>query len=254
MTLTASETLVSAVETAVASLIAVEHHPRGSLVTLPVRYPSGATVVLQVTEAVDKYFVTDMGHGSYEADLIGARRLFDKLAGVIAREAGIRYDGDSLFVAEIEKSRLSGALLAVSSCSQQAANGAALKQAERADRESKYELFDYLRDVFRGSDVERDAAFRGASSHEWHVAVLIRDAGRSAMFEAVNAHHTSVVNTAAKFADIGRLETPPPRVAVVKSKAALGNFLGVLAPTTSALIEFSAAPRLFRDVSHLLAA
>ena len=67
-----------ALDQAMASLVSAEYGPMGAMVRLPIRYPSGSFVVLQVSETGDKCFVTDYGMGQYlELEMAGAERSFD---------------------------------------------------------------------------------------------------------------------------------------------------------------------------------
>ena len=76
--------------------------------------------------------------------------------------------------------------------------------------------------------------------------------GRQVAFEAVSKYPVSVVNTAAKFGDIARLDNAPNRVSVVASKKELGTYLGVLAYNSS-VIERSAEDRVYLRIARLAA-
>jgi len=227
-------------------IASAEHFSQGSLAKLPLLYPSGASVVVQITEVQDRCFVTDMGLGFQEAEMIGATRQYVGFAESLAASAGVKYDGRSVFIAEVPRDRLAGAMITIANCSQQAANLAAMKIAEKTDSDAKEELFERLRIIFPDESVEKDAPIVGASSHKWKVSVLVAGKQGQAIFEAVTQHHVSIVSAAAKFGDIARLETPPPRIAVVRNKAALGDYLGVIAPAASSVIEFAAANDTYR--------
>jgi hypothetical protein len=55
------------------------------------------------------------------------------------------------------------------------------------------------------------------------------------IFEPVVKHHSSVVNAAAKFGDIARLENAPSLVAVVHNKSRFGTYLGVLSQNATVI-------------------
>lgn len=233
--------LSEAVDRAIMSLVTAEHSPLGAMVCLPVRYPSGSSVVLQISETGDRCFVTDYGMGYLESELIGAERTFERHAKTIAESCGINYDGRSFFVAEVQKDRLRGAMVVVADCSQRAASYAALKASERAEREIKDEVFERIGSVFGRNNIDRDIDVRGASSHPWPVSFRVKRDDQFSLFEAVTPYHSSVAAVVAKFHDIGRVEYPPPRIIVARSKRALGDYIGVLAPVSSALLEISAS-------------
>jgi hypothetical protein len=69
----------------------------------------------------------------------------------------------------------------------------------------------------------------GASSTQWRVAAIVKVGKKPAIFDAVASQHTSVFAASAKFHDIALIEQAPIRIAMVKKKADLGTYLGVLA-------------------------
>ena len=62
--------LSSTIATAIKSLIAVEHFIAGSIVTMPNIYPSGASVVLEISMQGGRVFVSDRGGGFQEAEFL----------------------------------------------------------------------------------------------------------------------------------------------------------------------------------------
>jgi ATP-dependent Clp protease adapter protein ClpS len=114
---------------------------------------------------------------------------------------------------------------------------AAFKAAERRYEEDTDILYRRLVKAFPKAEIERDIDFVGSSTHTWPVAAMVKHQSHVALFEPVNKHHTSVVNAAVKFHDIARLDNPPKRIAVVKRKQELGNYINVLAQAAS-VIEY----------------
>lgn len=237
--------LQEAIDSALRTLLRAEHRAAGSYVTLPVRYPSGASVVLQITEVGDRCFVTDYGMGYQEAELFGGTRQFERRAVEFATAAGIRYDGRSFFVAEVVKDRLPGAMVVVADCSQRAAAFAALRAADRQGDEIKELAFDRIRNTFGRNKVERDVPVRGSSTHPWPVDFVVKTDNGVAIFEATTPHPNSVASVTTKLGDIARLESAPPRIVVVRNKRAFGDLLGVVAPVASVVLEVEAANDLY---------
>ncbi|VTZ27191.1 conserved hypothetical protein [Methylocella tundrae] len=240
-------TLAQAVDAATRRIACSEHFAGASLVNLPLRYPSGASVVVQITEAAaDLCVISDMGFAYQESDMVGATRQFEKIASEMASASSVLCNGRSFYLENIPRSKLPAAMVAVANCSQRAAATVFLRISDRQDDDVKQELFDRLRIIFAGESVEKDAPFAGASTHRWKVSVLVGDKSNGAIFEAVTPHYISVVGAAAKLGDIARLEEAPNRIAVVRKTALLGNYLGVLSPSTSSIIEMDAANDQFR--------
>jgi hypothetical protein len=219
----------SAVVDAVArEIVTTEHFGAASIIKVPLLYPSGATAVIQITHSQDRYFVTDMGMGHQEAALIGASTLYANSARPLAEHFGIRFDNQAFFVAEANKDQLASAVTIVANCSVEAASLSAMKAAERRFEEESDVLYKRLVKVFPRAKIDRDADFVGSSTHKWPVSAIVTSGSNVALFEPVNKHHASVINAAVKFNDIARLENAPQRIAVVKQKEELGNYLNIL--------------------------
>jgi hypothetical protein len=237
MTIKIDEKFSSVVDAVAKEIVTTEHFGSASLIKVPLMYPSGATAVVQITQAQDRFFVTDMGMGHQEAEMIGASTLYNNSAKPLAEHFGIRFDNQAFFVAEANRNQLASAVTIVANCSTEAASMSALKAAERRFEEDSDVLYHRLIKVFPKSEVARDVEFVGSSTHKWPVSAMVKHGANIALFEPVNKHHTSVVNAAVKFNDIARLENPPQRIAVVKQKSELGNYLNVLSQSAD-VVEY----------------
>lgn len=226
-------------DTAVRDLVSTRHALAGSLVTMPIIYPSGATVVLEVSIHGETCFVSDMGAASEEAEMMGTSRYFKSEATRIAESYGIRFDGRLMFVAEVPVDCIQGAMVIVSNASGDAARSAANKQAERHEHDVKQMLYERLVSVYRTADVAKDAEAIGHSNHKWKISVLVRDRIGTWMFEPVSGHYVTAVGTAAKFHDFAFLENPPSRIAVIKSREDVGDFFGLIAGASSKVVQSS---------------
>jgi hypothetical protein len=221
----------------VRSLVSARHALAGSLVTMPVIYPSGASVVLEVSISGDSCFVSDMGAAQEEADMMGTGRYFKAEAARIAESYGIRFDGHLMFVAEVPVDHVRGAMIVVANASGEAARAAANKQSERHEHDAKQMLYERLVSVYRSGDVAKDAEVIGHSNHKWKISVLVRDSLRSLMFEPVSGHYITAVGTAAKFHDLAALENPPFRIAVIKSREDVGDYFGLIAGASTKVVQ-----------------
>jgi hypothetical protein len=234
-----SNTHSHALDEAVRSLISTRHALAGSLVTMPVMYPSGASVVLEVSIHGDKCFVSDMGAAYEEAEMMGTARYFKAEAARIADSYGIRFDGRLMFVAEVPVDNVRGAIVVVANASGDAARSAANKQAERHEHDTKQMLYERLVSVYPANEVSKDAEAIGQSNHKWKVSVLVRNSFRTLMFEPVSGHYITAVGTAAKFHDLAGLEVPPARIAVIKSREDIGDFYGLVAGASTKVLQIT---------------
>lgn len=249
MTEVVRERIAPVVESAIRQLVSAEHFHAGSFVTMPVMYPSGASVVLEVFQRGQKFFVSDRGGGCQEAEFAGATRYYSREAKRIAEDAGIGFDGRDMFIVEASIDQLPGAFIVVANSSQSAANASVMRSAERAQRDAGEILFERLSKIFPAASIAKDAAIMGASGHQWHVTTLVSIEERRSVFEPVSHHYPSVVSATAKFHDLARLETFPSRVAVVSRREILGDYIGVISAASTSVIESTASDQTFRKVA-----
>jgi len=240
-----SRDVSDAVERAVSKLARTEKFVGHTLVSMPVIYPSGASVTLEISGEFDRFFASDRAGGYFESELIGAQRIYGREATRTAASFGIKFDGRNMFVAETGMSNLPAVMKIVSHCSQLAANICAMKLSEKIKSDVTESLYERLVSVFTEARVARDVEVAGASTHDWSVSARVAGARHSILFDAVSPQPTSAVWTAAKCGDIARLESPPHRVAVVRSRQLVGNMIGVISPSATAIIELTASNDAF---------
>jgi hypothetical protein len=219
----------STIEAVVMELVHAEFRGGNVFIRTPVLYPSGATVVVRVDDAGKTFFVTDMGAGYQEADMMGASLIYARHARAIAESAGIRFDNEAFFVIEASREQLPGAIATVANCSQEAVGLAAYKLSERRASDVAELLYDRLVRIFTLPKVAKNASIIGASNTEYNVAALVTLDKRPAVFEAVANHPASIVFANSKFHDFALLERPPVSIAVVRKKKELGTYHNLLA-------------------------
>jgi hypothetical protein len=218
------------VDSVAREIVSTTHRHDGSLISTPLLYPNGSSVVAKVVTAGEQYFVSDMGLGYQEADMMGAGNIYSRHARIIAENAGVRFDNQAFFILEVSREQLPSAVVTVANCSQEAVIIAAFRLAERRTVDDAERLYERLVGVFSRPRVARDAEIPGASSTRWPVTALVRPEGRGrmAVFEPVRRHHNSIAHASMKFQDLKALEQPPHRIAVVHRKSEFGTLLGVL--------------------------
>jgi hypothetical protein len=113
----------------------------------------------------------------------------------------------------------------------------AQKLSEKRHEDGTDRLYRRLVSVFTRARVSRDVEVLGASTTTWPVATLVSVNEHQAIFEPVAANHISIASAVTKFYDISQLEDSPSRVAVVRTKAALGTKLGVLSAAARVIEE-----------------
>ena len=219
------------------ALADVRHEQNASYINLPVLYPSGSMVVARIDPHQDgRFLVSDMGLGFQEADLMGAGKLFTHSAPAVAVRAGIHFDLQT-FSLSVRKEQLVGAVSVIAACSQEAVQLASFRLDERKKADAADRLCERLYRLFTPAKVERSATVLGASNTPWTVTALVHADGHKAVYEPVSEHANSVASALTKFVDLAQLEESPARIAVVRSKQALGTRLSLIATAANVVEE-----------------
>ena len=239
----------SLVDAVAREIISTEHFGNASLIKTPLMYPSGASVIVQITQQQNRFFVTDMGMGHQEAIMFDGANFYSRNAKTIAENFGVRFDNEAFFVAEATKEQLPGATVIIANCSAEATALAAYRVADRRYEADTDRLYQKLISVFSTEEVDRDVSVIGSSAHKWPVSAIVHHRGKIALFEAVSKNHLSVVNTTAKFHDIARLDNPPNRVSVVSKKSDMGEYLNLLSQAGN-VVEFDVSENTIRKIAE----
>ncbi len=245
MTIVANAALTESVEGAMREIVSAAHRPEGSYVRLPILYPSGSEVVVRVSGGPDQYFVTDFGMGYTEAEMMGATLTYVRQAKTISQTAGVGFDEHAFFAVEVSKDRLPGGIMTIGNCSAEAMILTCFKAAEKEAVDGAEYLIKKLTRVFGIERVHKDEKVVGASNHEWQFAASIVSGRKRTVFEYATKHPNSVASVAMKMDDVARLERgAPARIVMVRSKAAMGTYLGVLAHSASIIEDKISDPKI----------
>jgi len=235
------------------ALSEVRHDADASYISLPILYPSGAMVVVRLERhQADHFLVSDAGFGFAEADAMGAGRLFTHSAPAVAARSGIHLDHHA-FVVAVRQDRLPGAISVIAACSQEAVQLAAFRLDEKKRTDAADRLCERLFRLFTPANVTRGAEMRGASNTPWTVTALVQIDHHRAVYEPISEHAASVASAMTKFVDLNHLESPPARIAVVRSKAALDTKLALIA-TAAHVVEEDVSDQTLERLALLPAA
>ncbi len=245
------EDQISEIERVVNGLASVSHAPDGSFVQTPLLYVSGAHVVVRV-DVGDKggtWFVSDYGFGGTEADMLGAMIGYRRFARIVAGNAGVKFDENAFFVAEVSTGQLAGAITTIANCSQEAVAITAIRQTDRNSSEDQEVLYDRLVKIFTPSAVLREAEMAGSSTTIWSFSNIVKIEGRPrAIFEPVSVHKNSVSSVSMRFHDVALLDSPPRRVAVVRNRDSFGTLLNVLTQSAD-VIQLTVSDSIIRKLA-----
>lgn len=244
MNIVAKQSVTDAVDAAMREVVSASHRPEGSYVRLPILYPSGSEVVVRVSGGPYIYFVTDFGMGYTEAELMGAERIYMRQAKEISQAAGVGFDDHAFFAVKVPRERLPGGIVTISNCSAEAMVITAFKAAEKATMDASEFMIEKLEGIFGTDRVHRDETIVGASNHEWAFAASVMSGRKRIVFEYATKHPNSVASVAMKMDDVSRLDGAPRRIVMVRDKAEMGTYLGVLAHSANVVEDRISAEKI----------
>ncbi|WP_342657109.1 hypothetical protein NPJ82_09145 [Sphingomonas sp. NY01] len=231
-----SRNLATAVDEALRTLVHSHQWGGDIFVSLPVFYPSGTAATVRISSNGGRVTVTDGGYAYREIEQIGAEAYFRKSALAVAEEVGATVSKRTLVI-YTDFGGLAGAISDMASGSVRIAHKVSARVGAKGEAEIADYLLKRLSEVFGVSQVQSRATLVGPSTREWRIDALVKTQGSTAIFQAVTSHHASVYSTSAMFHDLALLETAPATIAVVRSKAEMGSYLGILAQAGSVLEE-----------------
>lgn len=238
------EDIVGIVKDAVNRLIKVDGL-RGSVhVQTPLMYPSGSLVGVIVTMEPDGFSISDRGRAWEEAKNLKATRSFNSHATVIAKDAGVSFEGGAFGIRSVLPQHLSGAIATLANVAQGAAILAANRQAVVDANAAEERLIQRLSKLFGHIQVHQPII--GASGTEWDVDAIVKADDKVVLFESVLPRRQSIYAAVAKFHDIALAPEAPRRIAVVPNREDLGSMLGVLSQAASVVEDRTTDANLIR--------
>jgi hypothetical protein len=212
------------------ALVRITAREESARLSLPLLYPGGSMVGVEISRLRDGFLVSDAGATRREAGLLGGERSFVQLAPAIATRFGVRFDHNMFFDVNVSRDELVIAVSAIANASKAGVEETALRLAtvEHADYQAM--LWDRLGNVFTPKRVARRLPFRGAHEN-WEFDAAVQIQGRTSLFEIVTPYGNSVNSAVTKFVDVKNLgDTAPNRVAILINKDRTPH-LSVLANT-----------------------
>ena len=201
-----------------------------AFIRTPILFPSGATAVVVIEEeGGGRLRLTDLGQGREEAELQGIGPTYRRQVQEVARRSGLAVEGGALVLAGVTAAQVVAGVITVANAAARALEWASLRAVHRPEAADVEKLVGRLGALFPRAELVRETEMRGASTHPWPVAAVLRTERGQAVFDLVRPSAVSVAFAAAKFHDLARLEQPPARIAVVQRKAGLGDLLSVVA-------------------------
>ena len=215
------------------------------LLNVPVTYPSGSSVVVEIEQNADRIRVSDMGMGLVEAEMMAARDSYQRLTRRKAEEFGVTYDNRAMFALRTPSSRLEAAVVCVANASAQAASDAVRHASVAQARRQSEVVFEKVSRAFGLRSVSRSMEIRGKrSAWEARNVVVFPDAHR-AIFEPMTGHAASVSSKFLMFSDLLDASLPVSLNAVVENPEDLDSRARMVGDVAN-IIKLGAADDVYR--------
>src|SRR5260370_30063112 len=108
------------------ALIRVSAREECVRLSLPLLYPGGAMVGVELSRLRSGFLVSDAGSARREAGLLGGERAFHRIAQDVAKRFGIRFDHNMMFDVDVEETQLVAAVMAVANAAKTAVENTAI--------------------------------------------------------------------------------------------------------------------------------
>jgi hypothetical protein len=229
------------------ALVRITARQESARLSLPLLYPGGSMVGVEISRLRDGFLVSDGGAGRREAGLLGGERSFVQLAPDVATSYGVRFDHNMFFDINVERDELAVAVAAIANASKAAVEATAAKLAavEHADYQAM--LWEKLERVFTKTRLIKEIEFKG-KSELWDFDAAIQTGKQLSLFEVVTPYANSVNGAVIKFVDVKDLgEEAPSRIAALTNKDKTPH-LAVLA-STARWIAANANDEVYRQAA-----
>jgi hypothetical protein len=225
------ETNIAQIASEVAhTLVRINAREESARLSLPLLYPGGSMVGVEISRLRDGFLVSDGGGARREAGLLGGERSFIQLAPGIATRFGVRFDHNMFFDVNVERDDLVIAVSAIANASKAGVEETAMRLAAVEHADYQVLLWSKLEHVFTPKVVARKAPFRGRHE-DWEFDAAVQLHGRISLFEIVTPYANSVNSAVTKFVDVKNLgDGAPNRIAILTNKDRTPHF-SVLAST-----------------------
>jgi hypothetical protein len=202
------------------ALVSVSSRDGTVRISLPLLYPGGAMVGIELSRLRGEFLVTDAGGARREAGLLGGEKSFQRIAKEVAERFGVRFDRNMMFDLDVTEDDLLPAVVAVANAAKTAVENTALHLTSVEHADHRAYLWDRLERVYGTKVAKREPIkFRG-STEQWDFDASIEVQGTFTLFEVVTPHANSVNSAVTKFLDVRDLgeKLAPKRVAVLIDK------------------------------------
>jgi hypothetical protein len=219
------KTNIAEIATEVArALVRITTREESARLSLPLLYPGGSMVGVEISKVRDAFLVSDAGAARREAGLMGGERSFAQLAPDVAIRYGVHFDHCMFFEINVERDDLVVAVSAIANASKAAVEATAMRLAtvEHADYQAM--LWETLERIFTEKRIAKTITYKG-KSEEWDFDAAVQFGKRLSLFEVVTPYASSVNGVVTKFVDITALgDSAPNRIAILTNAEKTPHF------------------------------
>lgn len=231
------------------ALVRITAREESARLSLPLLYPGGSMVGVEISRLRDGFLVSDVGAARRESGLMGGERSFAQLAPAVATRFGVRFDHNMFFDVNVASDELVIAVSAIANASKSAVEETAMKLAtvEHADYQAM--LWGKLEYLFTQKAVARKLPYKGRHE-EWEFDAAVRIGSRTSLFEIVTPYANSVNSVVTKFVDIKDLgeDVAPSRIAILTNPDRTPH-LSVLASNATHWLAANANDEAYRKAA-----
>jgi len=186
--------------------------------SLPLLYPGGSMVGVELSRHRDGFLVTDAGSARREAGLMGGEKTFVRIANEVSERFGVRFDRNMIFEMDVTADELVIVVSAVANAAKTAVEQTAMTLAMTEHADARAVLWDKLGRVYGSKKVHHKAKVKGKSD-SWEFDAAVETNDHVALFEVIGPNANAVNSAVTKFLDIQDIgERAPTRVAVLTRK------------------------------------
>jgi hypothetical protein len=197
------------------ALVKISIRGQAARLSMPLLYPGGAMVGVEISRLRDGFLVSDAGGARREAGLLGGERSFGRIAHDVVERFGVQFDHDMIFDVDVSEGELVLAVIAVANAAKIAVENTAIHLASVQYADARVYLWERLDKLYGSKLVGRKHKVRG-SSEEWEFDAAIQLQNHLSLFEIVAPNANAVNSAVTKFLDVKDIgDEAPHRVAVL---------------------------------------
>ena len=129
MTFVSSDSLSEIAGAIAQALVRVSTSNEVARISLPLMYPGGGMVGVEISRLRDDFLVSDAGGARREAGLLGGEKSFYRIASEVAQKFSVRFDSNMFFDLNVAEHELISAVVAVANAAKTAVENTAMHLA-----------------------------------------------------------------------------------------------------------------------------